>query len=135
MSAYASVEEYRTITGDETNTDTRIEAFLNQQSAKLRAECALDAARELTEDQKALAVVLVCDAARKALVPVSVDGISDITGASQASFSANGFQSSVTLSNPSGAAYFDRSTLRAFKKSLRDVHGVCFVEMGVQDEG
>lgn len=118
MASYATVEEYRIDTGDTTSTDERAEAMLTQQSAKLRAECGISSERVLTDDQAALARALVTDAARKALIPVSVDGISDITGASQASFTANGFQSSVTLSNPSGAAYFDRSMLKAFKKSL-----------------
>ena len=118
MSAYATVEEYRAYTGDETSTDARISAFLEQQSAKLRAECRISEDVELTSDQLTLAKALVTDAARKALMPVSLDGVSDITGASSASFSANGFQSSVTLANPSGAAYFDRSTLKALKRSL-----------------
>ena len=118
MAAYATVEEYRNDTDDTTSTDERASAMLEQQSAKLRAECGLSSDRVLTDDQTLLARLLVTDASKKALVPVTVDGISDITGASQASFTANGFQSSVTLSNPSGAAYFDRATLKAFKKSL-----------------
>lgn len=129
MSAYATVEEYRAYTGDETSTDARINAFLEQQSAKLRAECHIGEETELTSDQATLAKALVTDAARKALMPVTLDGVSDITGASAASFSANGFQSSVTLANPSGAAYFDRSMLKAFKKSLSGACGVSFVGM------
>lgn len=129
MSAYATVEEYRAYTGDETSTDARISAFLEQQSAKLRAECHISEDTELTSDQTTLAKALVTDAARKALTPVSLDGVSDLMGASSASFSANGFQSSVTLANPSGAAYFDRATLKAFKKSLSGAYGISFVEM------
>ena len=119
MSAsFASVKEYRACTGDDTSDDERIKVVLEQQSAKLRAECGLLASDVLVDDAETLAKLLVTDAARKMLVPVSVDGISDITGASSASFTANGFQSSVTLSNPSGAAYFDRNTLKAFKRAL-----------------
>lgn len=62
--------------------------------------------------------MLVTDAAGKALKPASIDGLGEITGAKQASFSANGFQGSCTLANPSGAAYWDRDTLRAFMRSL-----------------
>ena len=130
MSAYATVEEYRAYTGDETSTDARISAFLEQQSAKLRAECRISEDVELTSDQLTLAKALVTDAARKALMPVSLDGVSDITGASCASFSANGFQSSVTLANPSGAAYFDRSTLKALKRSLGCEQRIGYVYVG-----
>lgn len=130
MSAYASVEEYRADTGDETSPDARVEVVLEQQSAKLRAECGIDENRTLSDDESMLARLLVTDAARKSLVPVSVDGISDITGASQASFTANGFQQSVTLSNPNGAAYFDRSTLKAFKKSLKVEQRIGYIWAG-----
>ena len=47
-----------------------------------------------------------------------LDGLGDVAGAKQASFSANGFQGSYTLANPSGTAYFDRDTLKAFLRSL-----------------
>lgn len=130
MTAYATVEEYRACTGDETSTDARIESLLGQQSAKLRAECRIGRKAVLTEDQAELARALVVDSARKALMPVTLDGVSDITGASSASFSANGFQSSVTLSNPSGAAYFDRSTLKAFKRSLGCEQRIGYVYVG-----
>lgn len=116
--AYATVEEYRTDTGDESTPDDRVQATLDQQSAKLRALAGIAPSRPLTEDQALLARSLVTDAARKALVPVTIDGLGDVTGATQGSFSANGFSASVQLSNPSGTAYFDRSTLAALRASL-----------------
>lgn len=116
--AYATVEEYRTDTGDESTPDDRVRATLDQQSAKLRALAGIRPSRALTGDQALLARSLVTDAARKALVPVTLEGLGDVTGATQGSFSANGFQASVQLSNPSGTAYFDRSTLAALRASL-----------------
>ena len=62
--------------------------------------------------------MLVTDAVGKALKPAVLDGLGDVAGAKQASFSANGFQGSYTLANPSGTAYFDRDTLKAFLRSL-----------------
>ena len=118
MVAFATVSQYRTDSGDTTSTDERIQIMLDQQSAKLRGECGISSRRKLTDDQETLARALVTDAARKALMPPSLAGMGDIAGASQASFTANGFQSSVTLANPSGAAYFDRSMLFAFKRLL-----------------
>lgn len=115
---YASVEDYRTDTGDSSTADDRVRATLDQQSAKLRALAGIAPSRSLTDDQALLARSLVTDAARKALVPVTIDGLGDVTGATQGSFSANGFQASVQLSNPSGTAYFDRSTLAALMRSL-----------------
>ena len=116
--AYATVEEYRTDTGDATTPDERVQAMLDQQSAKLRALAGIRPRRALTEDQALLARSLVTDASRKALVPVTLEGLGDVTGATQGSFSANGFQASVQLANPSGTAYFDRSTLAALRASL-----------------
>lgn len=116
--AYATVEEYRTDTGDESTPDDRVQATLDQQSAKLRAMAGIRPSRTLTGDQALLARSLVTDAARKALVPVTLEGLGDVTGATQGSFSANGFQASVQLSNPSGTAYFDRSTLAALRAAL-----------------
>ena len=118
MVAFATISQYRADSGDTTSTDERIQNLLDQQSAKLRGECGISSKRELTDDQATLARALVTDATRKALMPPSLAGMGDIAGASQASFAANGFQSSVTLANPSGAAYFDRSTLAAFKRLL-----------------
>lgn len=118
MASYATVEEYRLDTGDGATDGARVEAALSQQSAKLRARVGISASRKLTADQAELARLLVVDAARKALVPPSLDGLGDVSGASQASFSANGFQGSLTLANPSGTAYFDRDALKALMRSL-----------------
>lgn len=118
MAAYATIEAYRADTGDTTSTDERISSLLEQQSAKLRADCGISSTRILTDDQALLARSLVIGAARKVLIPPSLAGMGDIAGASQASFTADGFQSSVTLASPSGEARFDHSTLKAFKRSL-----------------
>lgn len=118
MVAFATVEEYRLDSGDEATSDDRVQAVLEQQSAKLRAKAAMSEGRTLTSDQAALARLLVTDAARKALVvPSAFEGM-ESAGVKQSSFSANGFQGSVTYSNPSGTAYFDRDTLKALKASL-----------------
>lgn len=118
MSAYATVDDYRLATDDATSSDERIEALLVSQSAKLRARCSISASRTLTSDQAELAKTLVVDAASKALKQVLVEGLGDVTGAKQASFTANSFQASYTFSNPQGVAYFDRDTLKAFLRSL-----------------
>lgn len=118
VTSYATVDEYRTDTGDTSTADERVTATLAQQSAKLRARCGIPATRELTEDQLALARLLVCDAARKCLVSPTVEALGDVAGLTQGSFSANGFQGSYTFSNPSGTAYFDRDTLAALLRSL-----------------
>lgn len=119
MAAYATVEEYRLDTGDAKSDDGRVSAVLEQQSAKLRALVGLSASRKLTEDQATLCRMLVTDASRKMLVPAFVEGMGDVAGVTQGSFSANGFQGSYTLSNPSGSAYFDRATLNALKASIK----------------
>lgn len=118
MASFATVDEYRLDTGDETSQEGRVEAVLAQQSAKLRAHVGIAEGRRLTEDQAALCRLLVTDAARKCLVSAVVEGIGNVAGVTQGSFSANGFQSSYTLSNPSGTAYFDRDTLKALRRSL-----------------
>lgn len=115
---YATVEEYRLDTGDHESAADRVLAVLTQQSAKLRARLQISEKKRLTADQQALARLLVTDAARKTLVPPTLDGFGDITGAKAASFSANGFQGSVTIANQSGSAYFDRDTLNVLKRSL-----------------
>lgn len=116
--SYATVDEYRQDTGDVASDEGRVASAVAQQSAKLRAMLGIDASRELTPDQRALARALVVDAVRKALVPPTLDGVGDVAGASAASFGANGFTQSVTFANPSGSAWFDRSTLAALKRSL-----------------
>ncbi len=127
VAAYATVDQYRTSTGDASSSDQRVTAALEEQSAKLRALAGIDAARKLTDDQAAIARSLVVDAARKQLVPPSVDGIGDVAGLKQGSFSANGFQGSWTSANPSGSAWFDRSMLKAFKRSLGCSQRIGFV--------
>ena len=89
-----------------------------QPSAKLRAKAGITSKRKLTEDQQAIARLLVTDAARKMLVRPSVDGLEDAIGVKQSSFSADGFQGSYTFENASGSAYFDKDTLKAFIRSL-----------------
>ena len=116
VSAYATVEQYRLDTGDKSSDQGRVEAVLAQQSAKLRAMLGIEPGRALSEDAQALARLLVTDAARKQLVPPSLEGIGELGGATQASFTANGFQGSYTLANPSGSAYFDRSNLAALRR-------------------
>ena len=117
--SYATVEEYRAETGDERSSDAAVAARLAQQSAKLRARARIAEGRTLTEDQRTMCHDLVVDACRKALVPPSVEGLSQpLSGATSVSFGANGFQQSVQLANPSGAAYFDRDTLAALVASL-----------------
>lgn len=119
MTAYATVAQYREATGDETTANARIEAVLTQQSAKLRAELGVRAKGIAgNEDAESLACLLVTDAAHKSLVAPSFAGVGEVTGATQASFTANGFQGSYTLQNPSGTAYFDRATLKALKRLL-----------------
>lgn len=116
--AYADVAAYRSDTGDESSPDARVASALSQQSAKLRALLGIRAGRALDADQAELARALVVDAVRKQLVPPSIDGVGEVAGAKQVSFSANGFQSGYTLANPSGSAYFDGSLLKALRRAL-----------------
>lgn len=116
---YATVDEYRTDSGDTASPDGRVDAMLLQQSAKLRALVGITAGMTLTDDQLAMCRMLVTDSVRKALAPQVMAGIgTNISGATQASWSANGFSASTTFANPSGSAYFDRDTLRALRRSL-----------------
>ena len=115
---YATVEEYRALTGDGSSDNERVSAMLGAQSAKLRALARIAPARPLTDDQLALCRELVCDAVRKALVQPTAEWGLGSPGLTQASFSANGFSQSVQYSNASGSAYFDRSTLSALMRSL-----------------
>lgn len=115
---YATVEEYRLDSGDKVSDAQRVDTMLKQQSSKLRALCAIAADEKLPEDALTLARLLVTDAVKKALAQTALEGLGQISGVKQAGFSVNGFQSNITLANPSGAAYFDRSTLRALKKIL-----------------
>ena len=114
MASYATVEQYRVDTLDESSDEARVTAVLEQQSAKL----GIGESRALSGDAATLARLLVTDAARKQLVPPSFEGVGEVAGATQTSFTANGFQGSYTLANPSGSAYFDRSNLAALRKLL-----------------
>lgn len=117
MAAYATVDEYRNDTGDTTSAEARVQAKLDQQSAKLRAHARISSTYELTNDQAELARLLVVDAVYKSLVSPSIEGV-DLAGVTQGSFTANGFQQSYTLQNPSSTSYFDRDTLKEFMRSL-----------------
>lgn len=117
--SYATLDEYRSLTGDTSTADDRVTSMLEQQSAKLRAECSISAHDVLTADQATLARGLVCDAVRKALSSSNVPWLErSMDGVETSSFSANGFQLSVDLANASGAAWFDTSMLKALKRSL-----------------
>lgn len=124
MTSYATVEEYHTDTGDTSSDEARVAAMLAQQSAKLRARAGITEAQRLTDDQLLLCRALVTDACRKALVVPSVDAFGDMTGLTQGTFSANGFSGSFQTANGSGAAYFDRDTLKALLRSLGRSQGV-----------
>ena len=130
MGSYADVFEYRRDTGDSDTETGRVESMLVQQSAKLRAKAGIDESRELTDDQRELARLLVVDAARKALAAPRAEGLGDMAGVKQSSFTANGFQGSYTFANPSGTAYFDQDTLKAFVKSLGGAQRMGFVYPG-----
>ena len=123
MTSYATLDEYRTDSGDTESTDARVTAMLAQQSAKLRARAGIAEGCTLTEDQLLMCRALVTDACRKALVKPSVDAFGDLTGLTQGTFSANGFSGSFQNANGSGAAYFDRDTLRALMRSLGTSQG------------
>lgn len=127
---YATVEDYRLLTGDEVTDAERVRSVLSQQSAKLRAVAGVNIGSRLSEDAAEMARALVTDAARKQLQPAVMDGIGDISGAKQASFSANGFQQTVTLANPSGSAYFDSSMLKAFKRAVGGSQRMYSVNLG-----
>lgn len=118
--SYATVDEYRTLTGDAASDDARVEAKLRSLSAKLRVMAGISPDRALTPDQRELCRTLVCDACRNVLVVPDVpmfDGM-PMDGITQATFSANGFSGSWQKSSGSGYAYFDRDTLRALRRSL-----------------
>ena len=115
--SYATYQEYATATGDTTTDQARVEGMLEELSAELRAECGMRDTGALAGDAGILARKLVIDAARKALVPPSIDGFdTDLSGVRQASFTANGFTQSVTLSNATGTAWFDSRALARFKR-------------------
>lgn len=118
MTSYATVDEYRLDSADTETPSERIESALAQQSAKLRAAAGITSGTSLSEDALSLCRFLVIDAVRKALKPVSIDGMGAMDGVTQTSFTANGFSSSYQLQNPSGSYYWDRDTLKALKSLL-----------------
>jgi len=115
---YATVADYRLLTSDASSADNRVEAFLAQASVELRAECGMDGSETLTADQAELAKDIVCDAASHALKPPSLGGLGEVPGATQASFSANGFTGSYTLPNASGSAWLDKRKVARFKRMM-----------------
>ena len=116
---YASWDDYVSRTGDEASSREQVESMLEDLSAELRAECGIPDSGALAGDAGILARKLVIDAARKALVPPTLDGFEgDLTGARQASFTANGFTQSLTLSNYTGSAWFDSRSLARLKRLL-----------------
>lgn len=122
--SFATVDEYRVDSGDETSDDARVASMLDQQSAKLRAQAGIAEGRSLTEDQLLMCRALVTDACRKALVVPEVAAFGPMTGLTQGTFSANGFSGSFQTANGSGTAYFDRDTLRALRRSLGTSQGI-----------
>ena len=113
---YASYDEYVERTGDEATSEERVESTLEDLSAELRAELGIADRGELGGDAAILARKVVIDAARKSLVPPTIDGFEgDLTGVRQASFTANGFTQSVTVSNSTGSAWFDSRSLARLK--------------------
>ena len=117
--SYATWVEYLARTGDEASSQEQVESMLEDLSAELRAECGIPDSGALAGDAGILARKIVIDAARKALVPPRLDGFEgDLTGTRQASFTANGFTQSVTLSNSSGSAWFDSRSLARLKRLL-----------------
>lgn len=124
MTSYATVEEYRTGTGDAASNDARIEQMLSDQSSELRLEAGITEATRLTEDQLNLCRMLVIDACKKALVQPMTDVIGSMAGMTQVTFSANGYSGSWQNANGSGSAYFDRGKLKTLKKSLGHAQSV-----------
>ena len=117
--SYATYEQYVTATGDGSTPRAQVEAMVEELSAELRAECSRRDTGALTGDAGILARKLVIDAARKALVPPTLDGFdTSLAGVRQASFTANGFTQSVTLSNATGSAWFDSRSLARLKRLL-----------------
>lgn len=115
--SYATYADYVLATGDDGSAQVQVELVLGDLSAELRAECGIPETRELDGDAAAIARKLVVDAARKQLVQPAIDGFAgDMTGAKQASFTANGITQSVTLST--GSAWFESRSLTRLKRLL-----------------
>ena len=83
MVQYATVSDYRTDTQDEKTPAEKVNAALQQQSAKLRAVCGISENSKLSEDALLLARLLVVDAVRKAYAQTTLEGLGDIVGAKQ----------------------------------------------------
>lgn len=117
---YATVDDYRAqVPQDTTSTDELIAVKLAQQSAKLRGDLGITESFKLSADATLLAQFLVIDAVQKSLVTPSIDGVDeDLLGVTTTSMTANGFQQSYTLTNPSGSSYWDNNTLKALKRLL-----------------
>ncbi len=127
---YATVDEYRTATGDGSSSEDRVSYLLDEESAELRARAGIRDGRELTDDQKLLCRKLVVGAVKAALVSPWPDELGDVGGAKQASFSANGFQQTVTLGVSANTAYFDQAVLKALRRSLSGSQSAFTVEVG-----
>ena len=106
--AYATVDEYRALTGDEASDYARVAMLLSQQSAKLRAVARIGGDTETP----------------------TLAGLGDVAGVTQATFSADGFSGSYQVSNGAGVPYFDRDTLRALTSSLGTSSGIASVALG-----
>ena len=130
MASYAMYEDYVLSTGDNDSSKERVEYLLAEQSAELRAQCGLTENSALTDDQKALCRKLVIGSVKAALVSPLPEELGDMTGAKQASFSANGFQGTLTMAVSAGTAFFDRATMTALKKSLGRSQSLGIIEVG-----
>lgn len=129
--AYATYEEYVALTGDDATSQARVEALLFEQSAELRAECRISDGATLTDDQLVIARGLVVDSVRKATATTSVGGLGPLSGVTQASWMANGFQGQYTMANPSGSAYFDRQRLARLKRLLGRGQRIGTISFGI----
>lgn len=123
MTSYATVDEYRILTGDSASDVARIEFMLAQQSAELSEMAGIADGRALTKGQLAMCRELVVGACSMALVKPSVDAFGDLTGLTQGTFSANGFSASFQNANGTGRPSFDARKLRALMRSLGTTQG------------
>lgn len=117
--SYATAIQYVNATGDDSTPTERVEQLLEELSAELRAECGLKGGyrQELKGDAAILARHIVLTAAANALARPVLDGFDgDLTGVSQASFTANGTTQSATFSTAIGTARFDYASVRRLKR-------------------
>lgn len=115
---YASYQDYVALTGDTESDRARVGLLLEQQSAMLRATAGLSPTASLSDDAALLAKKLVVTSSHRALAPRMLTGLGDMSDVSQASWTADGFSASAQFANPSGDAYFDKQTLRAFLRAV-----------------